>query len=113
MIIGPYTVSRGTLLPWEEEAATKQKWNEALDGSVGVVDDYAVTFIKGHIIVPWPEAMDIKGFLENGMRFAATVFILEDSRGIQHSVRWWQKRVRAQERAVDQCKIDLLFRVEV
>lgn len=91
--IGPYTVTRGALLPYSMSGVTTQSVDEALDGSVVVVDaPYVARIFEATIQVPVNEAEDILGFIVNGARFSAVPFVVVDGYGTARLVRWWGGR---------------------
>ena len=93
MTIGPYVVSRGNLVPYDETVNTRQHRNEADDGTVGIIDDFDVQMFKVKIRVPRAEALNIRGYLRTGVKFAAIPFTLVDDYGSSWQVRFWDRKV--------------------
>jgi hypothetical protein len=113
--IGPFELSRGTLVPYTEERATKQTTRIAADGSVTVVDKSynRETFFRAKVRLPLDEAKRIVGFLSDGVGFARDTFTLEDGFGITHTVRFWDRKIKQRSISADLVELDLLFRREI
>ena len=116
MIIGPITVSRGTLTPYVVEAKAAQSRRVAGDGSVVTVEQPFTSeeFFQAKIRVPRDEAAVIKAFLEGaGAGFSRSTFTLVDGFGVSYTVRYWDRQVRVIYGAGDMAEMDLLFRREI
>ena len=115
MKIGPFTLSRGTLLPYTEERKTSQSTRVAPDGSVTVVDQIYTreTFFRAKVRIPKDEADVIVGYLTDGVGFARDTFSLEDGFGVTFTVRFWDRRLRKKTISSNLIELDLLFREEI
>ena len=113
MEIGPFTLTRGSLTPYDEEGRTRQNVMEAEDGSIYVHDRTATKFIRCKVKLNRTEANAVAGYLENGARYAAEAFTLKDDFNIQWNVRFWGGRVKRRSIASNVVELDLMFRVEV
>lgn len=115
MIIGPFTVTRGTITPYTIDVLTPQKTRKAGDGSVTVAAKGYLreVFLRAKVKVGKDEADQIESFLTYGMDFATGTFNLTDGYGDVYVVRFWDKRVRKRASAANLVELDLLFRQEV
>jgi hypothetical protein len=115
MKIGPFTLSRGQLLPARYEGTTPQGRIIAADGSPVIVEHpYAKEeFLRVKVKLPKIEADTIAGYLEDGVGFARETTTIEDGYGKTFVVRYWDKRVRRTVVASNVVELDLLFRKEV
>lgn len=113
MTIGPYVISRGNLLPYDENLATKQHRAEADDGAVGVIDDWDVQTFRVKITVPRAEALNIRGYLRTGVRYAAIPFTLVDDFGTSWLVRLWDRNIKMRTKATNLVEMVMVFREEV
>lgn len=115
MKIGPYTVSRGSLIPYTVERRASQTRRKAADGSITVVEkpDRTERYFHTKIKVPRAEANKIADFLETGVGYARDTFTLVDGFGTSFTVRFWDGRVRERFVASNVVELDLLFRREV
>lgn len=115
MQIGPFTLSRGQIVPATTDYKTPQKTVLAYDGSVTVID-YGFPdeeFIRAKVRLPEDEADKIISFLRNGMGYARTAFSIVDGYGDTHVVRFWDRKIRKRVIASNVVELDLLFRKEV
>lgn len=112
--IGPYTVTRGALKPYKERSKTAQKVTVATDGQV-VVNDvlYKEEFIEAKVVCLRTEGENIKGFLENGVRYSAIPFTLVDGFSRTVLVRYWGGTVEIAAYGGDLVELNLKFRKEV
>lgn len=113
MIIGPYTVSRGTLVPYEMYSQSQQARIELMDGAVCVAEDVDAQFMKATFRVPLEEAMNIQGYLRNSVRYSAEAFTITDDFGASWSVRYWDSKIGATVIGGSITEMVCLFRVEV
>lgn len=114
MKIGPYTVSRGAILPLTETTESEQTQTVMLDGSVAIFDDWDCELKKVRIRVPRAEALNIRGFLRYGVRYAALPFEIQDDYGNTWWVRYWGGSKIDMETIVSNLvEMNLVFRVEV
>ena len=114
LTIGPYVVTKGALLPYEERGETGQTAD--IDGDGGVVvheQPFDTEYIRAVIKCSVDEARAIGGYLRNGVRYRAIPFTLVDGFGTSCLVRFWDKRVRRKNLGGDRVSLDLLFRIEV
>jgi hypothetical protein len=112
--IGAYTIERGALIPYTDEATTNQ--GKQIDGNGGVViteTPYTERYIRAIIKVSTEQADYIDGFLTNGVRFAGEYFTLVDGFGVSRNVRFWDKKVKRKSIASGIVQMDLLFRLEI
>lgn len=113
-VIGPYTVSRGVTVPYERESQTDQNVDIDGDGHVVVTEvAYNSQFIKAKIVGSNEEIEAIRGFLVDGVRFAAVAFYITDDWSVTHLVRYWGGKPKSSFVAPGICEMDLLFREEV
>lgn len=114
MQIGPYVISRGTMVPYGEDDTTSQTRKVAGDGSVTVVDQAfgEESFFRAKIKIPQAEAKTIRNYLL-AVGFARDTFSMIDGFGVTHTVRFWDKRVRRRNIAGGLVEMDLLFREEI
>jgi hypothetical protein len=113
MEIGPFVLTNGSLIPYDEEGRSRQNVIEAEDGSIYVQDRTAAKFIRARIKLNRTEANAVAGYLENGVRYAADAFTLKDDFNVQWNVRLWGGKVRRRSIASNVVEMDLMFRVEV
>lgn len=112
--IGPYKLTKGALLPYDEKSSTTQK--ESIDGNGGVVvheRSYKEKFIRAKCKCSVAEARTLEGYLTNGVRYKAIAFELVDGFGTTRLVRFWDKDVHRKHLGGDRVELDLLFREEV
>ena len=114
MKIGPYTVSRGTMLPYIEEDRRTATVRTAADGSIVVTEQAfsSEVYFRVKIKVPRGEARDIRGFLR-GVGYARDTFTYEDGFGVAHTVRFMDSKIRRRNIAGGLVELDLLLREEV
>ena len=114
LVIGPYTISRGAILPLEAESETDQIVNVDGDGGVVVTETtYHEQFLKMNIRGTLEEMEAIKGFIENGVRFRAVPFNVTDEWNNTYYVRFWNKKASWKLVAPGICEMDLLLRKEI
>ena len=114
LTIGPYTMAKGALLPYEERDTTRQRFDITGDGGVVTHDvGYKEEFVRAIIKCPRDEGRAIAGFLTNGVRFRAMPFILVDGFGRSLTVRFWDKKLYKKYVQGAQVQMDLMFRIEV
>lgn len=112
--IGPYTLEKGALLPYEERSSTEQ--GHSVDGDGGVIVHeypYDEFYIRAVVKCSVTEANTIEGYLRNGVRYKAIPFQIEDGFGTTRLVRFWDDRVIKKHLGADRVELDLLFREEV
>lgn len=114
MEIGPFTITRGTMIPYIEDERTSQVRKVAGDGSVTVVEQEfgEEQFFRAKIKVPRTEALQIRDYLK-AKRFAGETFTYKDGFGVSFTVRFWDRRVRRRNVAGGLTEMDLLFREEL
>ena len=115
MIIGPFTVSRGSIVPYTIEHRTPQKVRIAGDGSVTVVERAYTNarFFRVKIRVDKDEASSIASFLVSGVGYRRQTFSFTDGYGDVFTVRYWDDTVRERAVVSGVVELDLLFRREV
>jgi hypothetical protein len=114
MQIGPYTITRGTMVPYQVDDETRQVKLEAEDGSVTVTEPAfnSVRFMRPKIKVPQAEAVEIANFLL-AVGYARDTFTYVDGFGTSHTVRYWDKKIRQRNIAGGLVEMDILLRREV
>jgi hypothetical protein len=115
MTIGPYTVTRGAMVPFTFEATSPQIAVETEDLEVVVAEKTAnsVEYIRAVIKEPIDNGMNISNYLKYGVRFKAIPFTVQDDYGTTWLVRFWDRRVKRRHLGGDLVELDLLFRIEV
>lgn len=112
--IGPYLVTKGALLPYEERGETDQDVDITSDGGVVVHErPFDTEYIRAVIKCQLDEARVISGYLRNGVRYRAIPFTIVDGFGTSRLVRFWDRRVRSRHLGANRVELDLLFRQEV
>ena len=112
--IGPYTITRGAIIPYETESQTDQSVNIDGDGGVVVTElPYSEQFMKVQIRGTVEEMEAVKGFIETGVRFSAVPFNVIDDWNTTHYVRFWGNKVTKKLIAPGICEMELLFRKEI
>ena len=114
MQIGPFTVSRGTMIPYVEDDRTSQVRKVAGDGSITVVEQGFASelFFRAKIKVPRDEGTKIRDFLL-AKGYASETFTYIDGFGTSFTVRFWDRRVRRRNIGGSLVELDLLFRQEI
>lgn len=113
MKIGPYTVTRGQIIPFEEYSNSEQTRLVLSDGSAAVSDDFDAEFKKVTIKVTRAEALNIRGFIRHAARYAAEAFEIYDDYGASWLVRYWDDRITMGTVASSTVEMVMIFRVEV
>ena len=113
--IGPYTITRGEILPMERESRTAQNVEESEDGSVYVVErDYDEMFLKSRVKDSLSNIENLVYFLRNGVRYSAVPFFITDGFGRSWNVRYWGGRnIKWTMIGASLFEMNLVFRVEV
>ena len=113
--IGPFTVSRGALIPYNETFETDQtKMKDGDGGAVVVSRPYVNTMIRVTIKVPRDEARMIANYLAHNVKFAGLPLTLVDGLGTTRTVRFWDDKVNKKYLAGGSLvQMNLLFREEV
>ena len=116
MKIGPFTVTRGSILPYEIWVTTPQSVKKASDGSVTVVEKPYTRelYLKVKIKVDKDEADQIESFITYGASFRRQTWTFQDGYGVDFTVRYWDDEIRKRViRASNIVELSLLLRVEV
>jgi hypothetical protein len=112
--IGPYTIIRAAIIPYETESQTGQVWDVDGDGGVVVTEQpYVERFMKVTIRGTNEEMEAVKGFIETGVRFKAVPFNVTDDWNTIHLVRYWGDKVTKKLIAPGICEMELLLRKEI
>ena len=114
MEIGPFTISRGTMIPYVAEFRTDQVRKKAADGSVTVVEQAFTEreeFFRAKVKIPRAEGEDLANFLD-AKGFARDTFTYKDGFGVSFTVRFWDRRIRKRYITGGLMELDLLFRKE-
>jgi len=112
--IGPHTLSRGQIVPFRHSSKSAQQVQEAEDASVTVVGGGpARRFFSFKVKLPRAEALRLKDYVENSLRFRAETCQVTDGYGVTRTMRYWDDDVIVDLAAGDQASIDWLFREEV
>jgi hypothetical protein len=112
--VGPYTLTRGAIIPFETEGQTDQVVNTDGDGGVIVTEvPYSEQFLKAVIRGTVEEMEAVKGFIETGVRFSAVPFNIVDDWNTTWFVRFWGTKVTKKLIAPGLCEMELLFRKEI
>ncbi len=113
--VGPYTVSRGEILPHDREAQTAQSVDEAEDDSVYVSERLNdVQFITARLRDNLTTIENVIYYIRNGVRYAAVPFWITDGFGRQWNVRYWGgKSIKWKYVGADLVEVNLKLRVEV
>jgi hypothetical protein len=112
--IGPYTIVRGAIIPYEINSQSEQ--DAEVDGAGGVVVSerpYAEQFMKAMILGTVEEIAAVRGFIENGVRFRAVPFNFVDDWNNTHLVRYWSGVATQKFIAPGICEMELLLRKEI
>jgi len=114
VIIGPYTIARGEILPADRESTTPQEVVVAGDGSVHVSDsNYDEHFIEMTLRDDITQLTNVVNYLRNGVRYRAIPFLVTDGFGTQYLVRYWDKKLRWKHPGAGLIELVLTLRVEV
>lgn len=112
--IGPWSVTRGPILPHRRQSKTSQKVDKAEDGSVGVSDahyddDILYVLIRADITT----ISDIYHWIKNGVRYSARAFQYTDENGVELTVRYWKNTVQYRIIGGDLAEMELPLRKEI
>jgi len=113
MKIGPYTVTRGMIVPFDEYSNSEQTRLELSDGAVAISDDWDTEFKKCTIKVSRGEALNIRGFLRRSARYSAEPFEIIDDYGTTWWVRYWDSKINMATAVSNIVEMVMVFRVEV
>jgi len=114
MMIGPYTITRGAVLPYEEEFSSDQVIQKDGNGDVIVSgNDYTDSFLKVTISAEKELLDTIANFLKNNNRFAALPFTLVDGFGVTKLVRLWDNKFKKVYQGNNFGTIEIIVREEV
>jgi len=113
MTIGPFTLSRGRLIPAKGSIETASDPIVASDGSVGGADDlYQTRMWEARLKLPRAEAANLVAYIANGLRFWRETVEVTDS-GITRVMRYWSRKVSWEQRGGEIVELTLPFREEV
>jgi hypothetical protein len=112
--IGPHTLTRGEIYPKRYKSSTPGTARVAGDGSVSVTEgNYKDRVFWIIARLPRLEAMRIKHFIENNLRFHAEVTTIVDGYGVTRRARYWKDDVELVIERGDWARLELPFREEV
>ena len=112
--IGPHTLTRGEIYPKRFKSDTPGAARVAGNGSVSVVEgNYVNRYFWIIARLPRVEAMRIKNYIENNLRFRAAVTTVVDGYGVSRRARYWKDSVDLIADKGDYVRLELRFREEV
>lgn len=112
--IGTITITKGDLLPRDDEDRSRQSRQVDGDGGV-VVQEAAFTeyFFTAKLKATRREIEDLVAYIKSTLKFSANTVTVVDGYGTSRTMRVWQDSIKRRTVVSNIVEITLLFREEV